>query len=69
METNPRVGDPESREMLFDSLMTLTANREAFSPIKNLHWGTDPLQAMENYRDEVINADTEEKLFYALEKA
>ena len=68
VETNPRVGDPESREMLFDSLMMLTANREAFSPIKNLHWGTDPLQAMENYRDEVINADTEEKLFYALEK-
>ena len=67
-ENTSRVGNPQLRELLFDSIMTLTANREAFSPIKNLHWGIDPLDAMENYRDEVISADTEEKLFYALEK-
>ena len=68
-ETDSRVGSPQLREMLFDSIMTLTANREAFSPIKNLHWGIDsPLDAMESYRNEVINADTEQELFYALEK-
>ena len=67
-ENTSRVGNPELRELLFDSIMTLTANREAFSPIKNLHWGVVPLDAMENYRQEVISADTEEKLFYALEK-
>jgi|TARA_B110000196_G_scaffold320225_1_gene341244 hypothetical protein len=68
VERDSRAGNPQLRGMLFDSIMTLTMNREAFSPIKNLHWGIDPLDAMESYRDEVINADTEEKLFYALEK-
>jgi len=68
VERDSRAGNPQLRGVLFDSLMTLTANREALSPIKNLHWGIDPLDAMESYRDEVINADTEEKLFYALEK-
>ena len=60
-ENTSRVGNPELRELLFDSIMTLTANREAFSPMKNLHWGVVPLDAMENYRQEVISADTEEK--------
>ena len=42
--------------------------REAFSPIKNERLGLNVEAAMRAYRDELIAADTDEKLFYALVK-
>ena len=63
-----RAGTPELRAALFDTIMALTASREAFSPVKEAHWGTDPLESMAAYRDEFVAANTEEALFYALEK-
>jgi hypothetical protein len=67
-DRSSRAGTPELRAALFDTIMALTAAREAFSPFKNEHWGTDPLQSMAAYRDELIAADSEGALFYALEK-
>ncbi len=64
----PRAGTPDLRAALFDSIISLTAAREAFSPPKEEHWGFDPLESMSALRDELIAADTEEALFYALEK-
>ncbi len=63
-----RAGTPELRAALFDTILALTVSREAFSPVKNEHWGIDPLASMASLRDEFITADTEEELFYALEK-
>lgn len=67
-EISSRAGTPELRAALFDTIMVLSASREAFSPVKEEHWGFDPLESMAAYRDEVVDADTEETLFYALEK-
>ena len=67
-ETASRAGTPELRAALFDTIMALTASREAFSPAKEEHWGCDPLQSMAALRDEFIAADSEEALFYALER-
>ncbi len=67
-EMSSRAGTPEQRAALFDTIMVLTISREAFSPVKEEHWGVDPLESMEAYRDEFVAADTEEALFYALEK-
>ncbi len=67
-ETSSRAGTPEQRAALFDTVIALTTSREAFSPAKEQHWGSDPLMSMAAYRDEVVGADTEEALFYALEK-
>ncbi len=64
----PGPGTPEDRAALFDELMEKTMAREAFSPIKNERLGLDIEAAMRRYRDELIAADTEEKLFYALVK-
>lgn len=63
-----RTGTSEQRAALFDSILALTAAREAFSPAKNEHWGSDPMEAMAALRGEFIAADTEVELFYALER-
>jgi hypothetical protein len=60
------LGTPESRGALFDSILAWTADRAAFSPLKNASLGFDPLQEMAALRDEVVQADSEEALFYAL---
>ena len=67
-DASSRAGTPELRAALFDTIMALTASREAFSPVKEEHWGSNPLEWMAAYRDEFVAADTEEALFYALEK-
>ncbi len=59
---------PEDRAALFDSLLAKTLRREAFSPIKNSKLGLDIEAEMRRYRDELIAADTDEKLYYALVK-
>ena len=60
------VGTPELRESLFDSILAMTARREAFSAPKEESLGFEPLEAMEVLRDDVVEADSEEALFYAL---
>ncbi|MFC1729341.1 hypothetical protein ACFL6I_03300 [candidate division KSB1 bacterium] len=58
----------EDREALFDYIVEKTIEREAFSPVKNDALNFDPIEEMKKYRDEVIAADTDEKLYYALVK-
>lgn len=62
------LGSPASREALFDSILAWTADRAAFSPIKNRTLGFDPLEAMAGLRESVVEASSEEELFYALHR-
>ena len=66
MEADP--GTRKDRAALFDYLLTKTLERESFSPVKNLHLGLDVEKEMWRFRDELIAADTDEKLYYALVK-
>jgi len=61
-----RVGTPELRAALFDTILARTERREAFSPIKNERLGFDPLSEMRALRESVISASTEVALYYAL---
>jgi hypothetical protein len=61
-----RTGTQELRGGLFDSIVTATARRTAFSTLKQEALGYDPIAEMSVLRDEVVAADTEEALFYAL---
>ena len=63
-----KVGTPEMRAALFDTIMARTERREAWSPIKNQNLGFDPVQAMHAVRDDVVSAETEEDLYYAIAK-
>ena len=60
------AGTPALRGALFDTIVARTERREAFSPVKNERLGFDPIAAMRALRDDVVAADTEEALFYAL---
>ncbi len=62
------AGTPELRAALFDTILARSERREAFSPVKNQAMAYDPLAEMRALRDEVVGADTEEALFYALAK-
>ena len=61
-----RVSTREDRKALFDYLIEKTIEREAISPIKNENLGFCPICSMRAYEAEVVNASTEEELFYAL---
>ena len=63
-----RVSTREDRKALFDYLIQKTIERGAFSPVKNENLGFCPICSMRSYEDEVVNASTEEELFYALVK-
>lgn len=65
-ESASALGTPELRAALFDSILAWTADRAAFSPPKNAALGFDPLEAMAALREDVVEADSEEALFYAL---
>ncbi len=66
-ETPPGpAGTPALRGALFDTIVARTERREAFSPPKNERLGFDPIAAMRALRDDVVAADTEEALYYAL---
>ena len=58
----------QDRADLFEYILEKTMVRESFSPIKNRKLGLDVKKAMLRYRDELIAADTDEKLYYALVK-
>lgn len=60
------IGTPEQRSALVDSILAMTARREAWSPVKESTLGYDPLAEMESVRAEVVDAATEEELYYAL---
>ena len=60
------VGTPELREELFDSIIEMTRRREAWSPFKEAHMGYDPLTEMEALRSRIVNATTEDDLYYGL---
>jgi hypothetical protein len=57
---------PEDRAALFDYILQITLERESFSPVKNRALGLNVERNMMQLRDELIAADTEEKLYYAL---
>ena len=65
---NTDTGSREDRTVLFDYLLAKTIERESFSPIKNHNLHLNVAKEMKKYRDELIEADTDEKLFYALLK-
>ena len=60
------LGTPSQRAALFDSILTWTADRAAFSPPKMEALGYDPLQEMAALRDAVVTAESEEAFYYAL---
>ena len=60
------VGTRELREELFDSIIEMTRRREAWSPFKEAHMGYDPLTEMEALRSRIVNATTEDDLYYGL---
>ena len=60
------AGTPALRGALFDTIVARTERREAFSPVKNERLGFDPLAAMRSLREDVVTADTEMALYYAL---
>ncbi len=62
------AGTPEDRKALFDDIIQKTKIREAWSSIKNEKLNFDPMAAMMALEDEVVQADTDEKLFYAIQK-
>ena len=62
----PKAGTPELRAELFDTIITRTERRGAFSPVKNERLGFDPIQEMERLHDVVVSANTEQELYYAL---
>lgn len=59
---------PEDRAALFEYLLEKTMARESFSPIKNKNLSLYVKKEMLRYRDELVAADTDEKLYYALVK-
>lgn len=59
-------GTRADREALFDGIVAKTMAREAFSPIKNKRLGLSFPENLEAHRNDVINADTDEKLYWAL---
>ena len=60
------TGTPALRAALFDTIVARTERREAFSPVKNERLGFDPIGAMRALRDDVVAAETDDELFYAL---
>lgn len=62
------AGTPAQREALFDYIVEKTMAREAFSEPKNIAQNLDIPAAMEAMRQEVVEADTDEALYYALSK-
>jgi hypothetical protein len=59
---------PDDRAALFDYILAKTLEREAFSPVKNRALGLDVEGAMLQLRQEVIAANTQQALYYALAK-
>jgi len=50
-----RAGTGGGREALFDQILDMTENREAFSPLKEEAMGYSPLDEMRSLRSEVVD--------------
>ena len=61
-----KVGTPELRDNLVDTILARTEQRESFSTIKNEKLRFEPLEAMASLRETVVSASTEDELYYAL---
>ncbi|MEO1245260.1 MAG: hypothetical protein AAFX56_06190 [Pseudomonadota bacterium] len=61
-----QIASAADRQALFDYLLRKTLEREAFSPEKNRALGLNVEAAMRAMEPDVVNAATEEDLFYAL---
>lgn len=59
---------PEDREALFNYILEKTIEREAFSAVKNKKLNLDIKAGMLKFKDEMIAADNDEKLFNVLMK-
>ena len=62
------VSTPEDRAALFEYIIEKTMEREAFSPIKNEKLNLDIKANMLQFKDEMIGANTDQKLFNVLMK-
>lgn len=62
------VGNKEQRAALFDYIILKTEEREAFSMFKNSDLDFDPVESMKALRQEFVDADTNDKLWFALKK-
>lgn len=62
------VSTPEDRAALFDELVEKVLRRDAFSPVKIRLLGLDAERDLRRLRDEVLGANTDEELFFALMK-
>ncbi len=67
-EASSRIGTPELRAALADTILARTDRREAWSPHKREHFGFDPMEAMRAVRSDVVGAETDTQLFYALSR-
>lgn len=68
IEEQVAASTPEDRAALFDLVLEKTSARESFSPVKNEALGLDVEAEMRKYREEMVAADNDERLFYALAK-
>ena len=66
--TEEDIGTQEDRAALFDYLFEKTMEREAFSEIKNQRLGIDIPAAMRALKNEIVHAESDEELFYAIVK-
>ena len=67
-EHRSSVSTPEDRAALFDDILKKIVVRDAFVPIKLERLGVNVREDILRYRDEMITADTDEKLLYAIMK-
>ena len=65
-ESRVRAGNRSARAALFDTIMAQTERREAWSPLKEAAMQYSPLDEMAALGDDVVAANTEEELYYAL---
>lgn len=63
-----RISTAEDRAALADYIIAKTKIRAARSPIKEQVLGFDPIEEMMAVKSEVVNASSEEELYYALMK-
>ena len=63
-----KIGSRQDREGLYNYLLEKTFERESFSPVKNQNLDLDIEKEMLKYKSELINAKSEEDLFYAIVK-
>ena len=63
-----RTGTAKDRAELFDYILAATLRREAGAPHKRSLFNLDHERDMSRWRDEMIAADSDEDLFYALHK-